>query len=57
LSWSCLAEFFILKSGYVGELSVANVCKLVTTIKSEIVNIGDMWVGREVHLATRSLNI
>jgi hypothetical protein len=57
LSWSCLAEFFILKSGYVGELSVANVCRLVTTIKSEIVNIGDMWVGREVHLATRSLNI
>lgn len=38
-------------------LSLANVSRLVTTIKSEIVNIGDMWVGREVHFAMRSLHI
>jgi hypothetical protein len=46
---------FIFKSGYVDELSFTNVCKLAKGIINEIKNIGDMWIGKGVHLITRSL--
>jgi hypothetical protein len=48
-------QFFIFKSGYVDKLSFTNVCKLAKCIIIEMKNIGDMLIGKGVHLNTWSL--